>query len=151
MREKVLQTTVEQGKLHLGLGCFMNSSSPEAEIRTIFNACSQFWSILTLLTVNKMHHLIKEKGYQNDIKIVSSIYDSIYLHVKDDATIIKWVNDTIIPILTVDFIKDIIVHNDATGEIGYNWYDTITIPNNASIDYIEKSIKEAEELLDKNE
>ena len=38
MREKVLQTTVEQGKLHLGLGCFMNSSSPEAEIRTIFNA-----------------------------------------------------------------------------------------------------------------
>ena len=38
MREQVLQTTVEQGKLHLGLGCYMNSSSPEAEIRTIFNA-----------------------------------------------------------------------------------------------------------------
>ena len=147
MREKVLQTTVEQGKLHLGLGCFMNSSSPEAEIRTIFNACSQFWSILTLLTVNKMHHLIKEKGYRNDIKIVSSIYDSIYLHVKDDATIIKWVNDTIIPILTVDFIKDIIVHNEAIGEIGYNWYDTIAIPNNANLDEIESARLKAQDLI----
>ena len=98
-----------------------------------------------------MHKLIDDCGYTNDIKIVATIYDSIYIHMKEDANFIKWVNDTIIPILTVDFIKDIIVHNDATGEIGYNWYDTITIPNNASIDYIEKSIKEAEELLDKNE
>ena len=94
-----------------------------------------------------MHHLIKEKGYQNDIKIVSSIYDSIYLHVRDDATIIKWVNDTIIPILTVDFIKDIIVHNDATGEIGYNWYDTITIPNNANLDEIESARLKAQDLI----
>ena len=147
MKEKVLQTTVEQGKLHLGLGCFMNSSSPEAEIRTIFNACSQFWSILTLLTINKMHHLIKEKGYQNDIKIISSIYDSIYLHVRDDATIIKWVNDTIIPILTVDFIKDIIVHNEAEGEIGYNWYDTVKINNNANLDEIESARLKAQDLI----
>ena len=57
---------------------------------------------------------------------------------------------TIIPILTKDIFIDTIVHNEAVGEIGLNWYDTITIPNNASIDYIEKSIKEAKELFDKN-
>lgn len=147
MREKVLQTAVEQGRIHLGLGCYMNTSDPEKEIRTIFNACSQFWSILTLLTVNKMHYLIKEKGYQNDIKIVSSIYDSIYLHVRDDAAIIKWVNDTIIPILTVDFIKDIIVHNEAEGEISYNWYDTVKINNNANLDEIESARLKAQDLI----
>ena len=43
-------------------------------------------------TINKMHYLIDEAGYTEDIQIVSSIYDSIYLHVKCDATIIKWVN-----------------------------------------------------------
>ena len=146
-RDTVKQVAIEQGRIHLGLGCYMNTSDPEKEIRTIFNACSQFWSILTLLTVNKMHHLIKEKGYQNDIKIVSSIYDSIYLHIRDDATIIKWVNDTIIPILTVDFIEDIIVHNEAEGEIGYNWYDTVKINNNASLDEIESARLKAQDLI----
>ena len=94
-----------------------------------------------------MHHLIKEKGYQDDIKIVSSIYDSIYLHIRDNSEIIKWVNDTIIPILTTDFIKDIIVHNEATGEIGYNWYDTVKINNNAEIEEIETARLKAKELV----
>ena len=148
MRDKVLATAVEQGRIHLGLGCYMNTSDPEKEIRTIFNACSQFWSILTLLTVNKMHSLIKEKGYENDIKVVSSIYDSIYLHMKCDAELIKWVNDTIIPILTTDFIKDIIVHNEAIGEIGLNWYDTVKIHNNANIQEIQAAIQKAYEIAE---
>lgn len=146
MRDKVLTTAIEQGRIHLGLGCYMNTSDPEREIRTIFNACSQFWSILTLLTVNKMHNLIKEKGYENDIKVVSSIYDSIYLHMKCDSELIKWVNDTIIPILTTDFIKDIIVHNEAEGEIGYNWCDLVTIHNNASIEEIQIALDKAKEI-----
>ena len=146
MRDKVLATAVEQGRIHLGLGCYMNTSDPEKEIRTIFNACSQFWSILTLLTINKMHHLIKEQGYQNDIKVVSSIYDSIYLHMRCDAELIKWVNDTIIPILTVDFIKAIIVHNEAKGGIGYNWCDLVTIHNNASIEEIQIALDKAKEI-----
>ena len=87
-----------------------------------------------------MNTLIEEKGLENDIEITSTIYDSIYIHCKNDANTIKWVNDTIIPIITTDCIKDIIVHNDATGEIGYNWYDTITIPNNASIEEIQEAL-----------
>lgn len=34
----VLPTVKEEGRIHLGLGCYMNSSNPEAETRTIFNA-----------------------------------------------------------------------------------------------------------------
>ena len=38
MREKVLDTAINNGRIHLGLGCYMNTSEPEKEIRTIFNA-----------------------------------------------------------------------------------------------------------------
>ena len=148
MRDKVLAAAVEQGRIHLGLGCYMNTSDPEKEIRTVFNACSQFWSILTLLTINKIHSLIKEKGYENDIKVVSSIYDSIYLHVRCDAELIKWVNDTIIPILTIDFLEDIIVSNEAEGEIGLNWHDTVKVHNNANIQEIQTAIQKAYEIAE---
>ena len=146
MRNKVLETAIEQGRIHLGLGCYIYSSDPEKEIRSIFNACSQFWSILTLLTVNKMHILIKEAGYENDIKIISSIYDSIYIHMKCDLELIKWVNDTIIPLLTTDFLTDIIVSNKAEGEIGFNWYDVVKISNNADNQEILNAVQKAIEI-----
>lgn len=136
MRDKVLNTAIEQGRIHLGLGCYINTSDPKTEIRSIFNACSQFWSILTLLTINKLHYLIDEKGYQDDIQIICSIYDSIYIHMKCDPEKIKWVNDTIIPILTTDYLEDIVVHNEAEGELGFNWADTLKLDNNASIEQI---------------
>ena len=146
MRNKVLETAIEQGRIHLGLGCYINTSDPEKEIRSIFNACSQFWSILTLLTVNKMHILIKEAGYENDIKIISSIYDSIYIHMKCDLKLIKWVNDTIIPLLTTDFLTDTIVPNKAEGEIGFNWYDVVKISNNADNQEILNAVQKAIEI-----
>lgn len=147
MRDKVSETAINKGRIHLGLGCYMNTSSPDSEIRTLFNACSQFWSIMTILTINKMHHLIDENGYTDKIQIVSSIYDSIYIHLKAEPEIIKWVNDTIIPIVTTDFLTDTIVHNEAEGEIGFNWYDTAKISNNASIEEIEQAIEKAKELF----
>ena len=147
MRDRVVKEATEKGRIHLGLGCYMNSSDPEKESRTLFNACSQFWSILTILTINKMHYLIDEAGYSEDIQIVSSIYDSIYIHLKCDAEIIKWVNDNIIPLMTKDFVTDIIVHNEAEGEIGFNWYDTVKISNGASIEEVLEAIEKAKELI----
>lgn len=38
MRKAVLDTAIEKGRIHLGLGCFMNTSDPEKEVRTLFNA-----------------------------------------------------------------------------------------------------------------
>lgn len=138
MREEyVLPTAKANGRIHLGLGCYLNSYNPDKEIRTLFNACSQFWSIITLLTINKFNHYIRKENLTNDIKVISSIYDSIYIHTKDDIELIHWINRTIIPILTKDFLKDQIVHNEAQGEIGYNWYDTIKVNNNSSIEEIE--------------
>ena len=67
---------------------------------------------------------------------------------KCDAELIKWVNDTIIPILTTDFLEDIIVSNEAEGEIGLNWYDTVKVHNNANIQEIEAAIQKAHEIVE---
>ena len=145
MRDETLVIAEENGRVHLGLGCYMHTSNAEQHIRSIFNGLSQFWSILSLLTINKIHACIDEQGYQEEIKVVSSIYDSIYLVVKKDAEIIKWLNDTIIPIMVTDFIEDQIVHNEAVGEIGLNWADLHTVNNNASIEDIEDILKKLDE------
>lgn len=95
-----------------------------------------------------MNSLIKEKGLEKDVEIVSSIYDSIYIHVHKDPELVKWVNDTIIPLMTKDFLKDIIVHNEAVGEVGLNWFDTVPIANGASVEEIAEAMQKAEEICE---
>ena len=98
-----------------------------------------------------MHTLIDEQGYSDDIKVCCTIYDSIYLCVKCDATIIKWLNDTIIPIFYKNIFKDNIGNNEAEGEIGFNWDETVAISNNASIEEIEKAIKKCKEKYEQGD
>lgn len=129
----VLPTAFEQGRIHLGLGFYLYTDNPDRDIRTLNNATCQFWSILTALTINKLHQLIDAAGYQDDILVISTIYDSIYFQVTDDPVIIKWLNDHIIPIMTTDFMLDQTVHNDADLEIGLDWASLHQIPHNASL------------------
>lgn len=146
-RERVLNKAKEHNKINIGLGCYLRSSDPDKDVRTLANACCQFWSILSLLTVNKMNHLIEENNLSKDVEIISTIYDSIYLHITDNIEVIKWVNDTIIPILTTDPFEDTIIHNEAEGVIGYNWYDILPVPNNASSDEIRKIREKCRDLI----
>ena len=115
---------------------------PDADIRTLTNATCQFWSILTLLTINKMHKLIERDGLSNDVFCISTIYDSIYFIVRKDANIIKWVNDYLIRLMTQDFLIDQIIPNTAESEIGLNWASLHKITNNASIEEIEQVLTE---------
>jgi hypothetical protein len=133
----VLPTAIENGRIHLGLGFYIYTDDPDRDIRTINNACSQFWSILTALTINRLHALIDEAGLQDDIKVTSTIYDSIYFEVTDDPEIIKWLNDHIIPVMTTDFMENQLVHNDADLEIGKDWANLEVLPHNASIEEIQ--------------
>lgn len=146
-REQQVQTLANKNHaIHLGLGCYLHSSKPDKDIRTLFNACSQFWSIITLLTINKLHILIEEHNLQNDVKIISTIYDSIYLLVKENNKLIQQVNNWIIPIITARYLIDQKIPNKAEAEIGYNWYDTVPIPNNATTLEIGKAINKAKKL-----
>lgn len=83
-----------------------------------------------------MHQLIDAENLTNDISCVSTIYDSIYYLVRDDAATIKWLNDRVVPIITTDFMENQTIHNAATGEIGYTWASLKPISNNATIDEI---------------
>jgi hypothetical protein len=141
--EYVLPSTRKKGYIHLGLGCRMYSSNPHQAIRTLNNATVQFWSILTMIAINEFNHQVREEGLENWVEINSTIYDSIYMQVERDPELIKWVNDTIIPILCVQYLEPEVIHNEASGEIGLNWYDLHKIKNNAS----EEAIAEILQLL----
>lgn len=134
----VLPTAKEYGEIHLGLGFTLKTDDPDRDIRTLANATCQFWSILTALTINKMHQLIDEKGYQEDVKVISTIYDSIYLEVTKDPEIVKWTNDNLIRTMLVDFMEGQTIHNEAQSDVGYNWADMVPIPNNASLAEVRK-------------
>lgn len=136
----VLPTTLEHGKIHLGLGCYIKSDNPERDIRTLNNATCQFWSIITILSINKIHQLIDTNSLQNDIICTATIYDSIYFIVRKNAEIIKWLNDNIIPLLTKDFMKGQLIPNEAAGEIGLSWAELLPVPNKANIKHIQNII-----------
>lgn len=136
----VLPTAKEYGEIHLGLGFTLKTDDADRDIRTLANATCQFWSILTALTINKMHQLIDKHGLENDVKVISTIYDSIYLEVTEDPKIIKWVNDNLISTMLVDFMENQTIHNEAESDIGYNWAEMVKIPNNASIEDIKKAL-----------
>jgi len=140
-REEVIARAKEQGYVHLGLGCRIYSSDIDGEARTLFNACSQFWSILTLLTIEKLYSEIDKAGYSNDIFITSTIYDAIYFIVRKDAKAIKWLNDTLIPIMEKDFLENQIVHNEANLEIGNSWAKVFELKHNISEEEISDIIK----------
>ncbi len=144
----VLPTAKEAGEVHLGLGFRLKTDNPSGDIRTLANATCQFWSILTALTINKMHQLIDAKGYQDDVKVISTIYDSIYFELPKNPVIIKWVNDNLIKTMVVDFMEDQAISNESASDIGFNWSDMVSIPNNATITQIEKALIKAQKLLE---
>ena len=98
--------------------------------------------------MHKLNTLIDEAGYTADIQITSSIYDAIYFVVRADPTIIKWLNDTLIPIMEQDFIPDQIVHNQARLEIGTDWSNISKheLPIDASITHIQEILDGFETL-----
>ena len=134
----VLKTVQENGYIHLGLGFNIYSDDPEGDIRTLNNSTCQFWSILTAITINKMHQLIDANNLQDDIIVTSTIYDSIYFEVREDAEVIHWLNQNLIPVMVKDFMLNQTVPNDADLEIGPSWAELHKINNNASLEDIQQ-------------
>ena len=146
-RENYVQPTAEaNGKLHLGLGAYIKTDNPRRDIRTITNSCSQFWSILTLLSIHKMDQLIDEAGLQDDIKCISTIYDSVYYQCRKDPTIIQWLNTNLMQCMLKPFIDNQICPNDAALDIGPDWSLLKGIPHNASITHIQEILDGFETL-----
>ena len=142
MRENVLAKAKEDGYVHLGLGCRLYSDDVDTNSRTLFNACSQFWSVLTLISVHKLHQAIDEAGLQDDVICNANIYDALYGVVKADAETIKWLNDTLVPIMETDFLENQILKNSANLEIGTSWADLHELGHDMSIEEIQELLDE---------
>lgn len=132
----VLATAKEHGEIQLGLGCKLITDNADRDIRTLANATVQFWSILTLLTINKLHQLIDDAGIHDHVKVISTIYDAIYLECDRDPEVVKWVNDNLIPIMKAPYIDGEIIHNLVDLEVGLDWASFNLIPNDASLEEI---------------
>lgn len=88
-----------------------------------------------------MHQLIDQNNLQEDVKVISSIYDSIYFEVTADPEIIKWTNDNLIPIMTQPFMEDQRIPNEAESEIGLNWASLHKLSHNASLEEITSTLE----------
>ena len=141
-RNEVIERATFNGYNHLGLGCLLYSSDVKKEERTIWNASSQFWSILTLMAMADLYEEIDTHKRNDDVFINATIYDAIYGYVRDDAESIKWLNDTICPIMETDFLENQIVHNEANLEISdlqnNTWASIHELKHDMSVDEITK-------------
>ena len=84
---------------------------------------------------------IKEAGYENDIYLTSSIYDSVYYEVRKSPKIIKWMNETLIKVMVKPFMENSRIENTSECEIGNNWADLIEIKPDISEEDINKILK----------
>ena len=143
VNEYILPTVKQDKEIHCGLGFKLRSDRPDSDVRTLNNALNQFWSVLTAIGINELHHRIDETFVSSDtVQVTSTIYDSIYGICLADPEVIEWLNNNIVEILTKDFIVDQTIKNEANLEIGTSWASLKELPNNAPLELIKETLKE---------
>ena len=133
----VLPTSKEQGYIHLNYGLRLYSDNVEKDIRTLFNANFQSYSVLTQIVLVEFHKAIIKDNMQDKVKLTNTIHDAIYGEMDDDIEVIKWVNDTLIAIMTRQFVHNQSVQLKSEVDIGYNLYDMVTLSNSCSVEKIQ--------------
>ena len=128
LRTPVLARTVRKSKT--------TPYATSQEGRTAANALGQGYGLLNNRALNEFMDLVWKSKYKYDIKPINTIHDSIYLLVKSDIKIIKWVNDTLIKCMQWQELPEIqhpTVKLGAELEIYYNgWHQAIKLPNKAT-------------------
>ena len=106
--------------------------------RSAINATIQFWDHLTVQSITKFYKAIQEAGYENAVTPHATIYDAFYGTVTNDPEIIQWVNETLIGIMTSDYMEDQPVKLKANLDIGPTWAVQEELSNNCDLDEIKK-------------
>jgi len=105
-----------------------------AEARTAGNALGQSWCLLNCRAANAFMQRVWDSPYRLDIRPCAQIHDAIYILIKKDTAILKWVNDNLIdcmqwqddPLLAHPTVKI-----GAELDVFYvGWHQPITLPNN---------------------
>jgi len=89
-----------------------------------------------------MQEAIEEQGYTEDVQIVNTIHDAVYFYIREDAEIIKWVNDVLIgDIMVRDYKENQLIENKAELEIGPNWATQVELVPFCPVEDIEEVLK----------
>lgn len=117
-----------------------------AEGRSVGNAISgQSYGLLTNRAINAFMELVWNSPYKTDILPVCLIHDAIYLLIKDDIDVLKFVNDNLIEQMSwqeLDEINHPDVHLEAELDLYYpDWSNAITFKNNINQEQIKQTIK----------
>lgn len=133
----------------IGKSILGNSKTPyiaTAEARSVGNAVSgQSYGLLTNRAINAFMERVWASEYRYDIFPVSLIHDAIYLLIKDDVNVIKFVNDYLIEEMKwqeLPEIKHDKVKLGAELDLFYpDWSNPITLPNNITRHEIKPLVK----------
>ena len=133
-------------KSYLNTSATANESNAEA--RSVGNAISgQSYGLLNNRAAVSFMHKVWESEYKYSIMPVSLIHDAIYLMIKDDINVVKWVNDNLIEEMRWQELPEIQhdeVKLEAELDIYYPaWHNAITLANDISVDEIKDTVKKA--------
>lgn len=141
----ILKSAKQHGEIHMLLGASLRTDNADKDIRTLNNASIQSFSAITLVAGAQFTELTKSEHKQDEAKIFNMVYDAIYIEADLNPYTIKWVNDNLIPLMTQQYLENEDIPNAAECDIGFNLAETITLPNNASIEEIEEALTKLKE------
>ena len=111
--------------------------------RTLINAKTQYYDLVTLQALDKFQKRIEEVGYDNQVVGHATIYDSLYAECDKDPEIVKWANENLIDCMTgTDYVPNQTLKLKANMDIGTSWSDLVELPNNASLEEIKQVLSE---------
>lgn len=129
------------------LGNRITPNQAREEGRTIANALSQSYGLLTNRSANAVMERVWKSEYRTDIKLIAMIHDANYFICKDDLATVEWLNKILIEEMSWQELPEIsheIVKLGAELEIYYpSWANPIAIPNGASQEQISQLCTDA--------
>ena len=116
-----------------------NSKTPaqaEAEGRTAGNALGQSWGLLNTRASIEFMNQVRNSVYALDIRPCAHIHDAQYYMVRNDPTVVTWLNEQLVQAVNWNSHPDIYhAQVGLGGELSIfcpTWKDELTLPNKLS-------------------
>lgn len=113
----------------------------EKEGRSANNAITQSWGMLTNRAIIEFEERLERSKFRYDIRICNVVHDAIYLWIKDDSKVVRWVNKNLIECMEWNEdpkIKSVDVPMKAELTVGKSLDKQHKIPNRIKLGEIEK-------------
>jgi len=136
-------------KVRGNLKAIKNKQAYQSALRSIFNMRTQSGALIIAQAIFNLQEWIESKGYETKVKIINSVYDSIYIEIYDNAKIIAEVANKLTQLMCPDyhqyapqiFDESCYIPLGAEAEIGKSWVAEATIPNNTSVEEVKEILQ----------